>query len=207
MKPVKVVTCEVRLPERPPVPRLRGHVETPRFDARGTVERTRNCCPTGPFRRGCWMPASRSLTTISRPQSRCARPSIGPLLPGSSTVDPSSPTSSCSTNMHPVPSSPHGWTEPALRAVRAPHRDCSRAWRRTCSTFFPEPTWTGSRVAPIRTARAYTWTRRGRRVGIGAGWAPAATRPRCERSASVSAPPNRVSRPPALPRRRGSPPK
>ena len=46
--------------------------------------------------------------------------------------------------------------------------------------------------------------RRAHKIGIGAGWEPAATRPKCERSGSVSGPPNRGSPASAGAGRRGS---
>src|ERR1700761_6104531 len=131
--------------------------------------------------------------TTSMRQSRCGRPSIGPLPLGLKAVDPSPLTSSYSTSTDPARNSRLSWTEPALSAARGPHRSCSRAWRRIYSTCSPAPTSTRSRVAPIRSAAACTWIRRAHKIGIGAGWAPVATRPKCERSESVSGPPNRGS--------------
>jgi Putative stress-induced transcription regulator len=132
------------------------------------------------------------------------RPSIGPLPPGLRAVGPSPLTLSYSTSTDPTPNSRLGWTEPALSAGRGPHRSCSRAWRRIYSTCSPDPTSRRSRVAPIRGAAACVWIRRAHKIGIGGGWAPVATRPKCERSGNVSEPPNRRWPASARAGRRGS---
>jgi Putative stress-induced transcription regulator len=105
-----------------------------------------------------------------------------------------------------TPNSRLGWTEPALSAGWGPHRSCSRAWRRIYSTCSPDPTSRRSRVAPIGGAAACMWIRRAHKIGIGAGWAPVATRPKCERCGCVSGPPNRGWPASARAGRRGSRP-
>ena len=94
----------------------------------------------------------------------------------------------------------------AVRRVGTPSQLLARLVAGLLETCSPDPTSRRSRVAPIRGAAACMWIRRAHKIGIGAGWAPVATRPKCERCGSVSGPPNRGWPASARAGRRGSRP-
>ena len=153
MKPVKVVTCDIRLSEWPAMPELRRHHEAPASAPRGTADRAGTAVGLGSSGRAVGR-RHRCHRRRSGGRPRAARshlpdrhrPTRGPPAPAS-------PTSNCSTSGHANLSSRRDYCAPAQPAAKAPRRNCWRAWPRICSTFSPEPTSRTSSGVRTRTAR------------------------------------------------------